>query len=264
MSGCRWTSGTELAGATAVCVQNRPCPERGLRLAAAGPVGVGARRGRRDPARAHGGAVWRWTRRLPCGAHGRGASHNSLRALRALRSDKCDENDHEARCARRPCRCAPRRPTNRPRRVPPAATLGLWSGLRRAPGSDIRTPGARRQRRVGAGRGAPSGAPRRTGLAASAQRVRQHAHRHCLSAESEANAASLAMRPQDRAPQGSRRVQRPTAPVKRRDRSPHAFAAPRQTRRTRYQRAANCELQCRNTKSRSPRWQCTTTLADPA
>ncbi len=89
-----------------------------------------------------------------------------------------------------------------------------------------RTPGARRQRRVGAGRGAPSGAPRSTGLAASAQRVRPHAHRHCLSAVSEANAASLAMRPQDRAPQGSRRVQRSTAPVKRRDRPPHAFAAP--------------------------------------
>ena len=95
------------------------------------PTCVGARRGRRDPAGAHGGAVWRWTRRLPCGARGRGASHNSLRALRALRSDKCDENVHEARCARRPCRCAPRRPTNRPRRVPPAATLGLWCALPR-------------------------------------------------------------------------------------------------------------------------------------
>ena len=86
-----------------------------------------------------------------------------------------------------------------------------------------------RQRRAGAGRGAPSGVPRRTGLAASAKRVRHHAHRHCLSEESEANAASLAMRPQDRAPQGSRRVQRSTAPVKRRDRPPHAFAAPQQT-----------------------------------
>ena len=111
-------------------------------------VDVGARRGKRDPAGAHGGAVWRWTRRLPCGVgsgitsasrnceprrnvrcHGRGASHNSLRALRALRSDRCDENVDEARCARRPCRCAPRRPTNRPRRVPPAAPLGLWYSL---------------------------------------------------------------------------------------------------------------------------------------
>ncbi len=185
---------------------------------------VGARRGRRDPARAHGGAVWRWTRRLPCGARGRGASHNSLRALRALRSDRCDENVDEARCARHPCRCATRRPTNRPRRVPPAATLGLWCAVFWDP--TVRSPGARRQRRVGAGRGAPSGAPRSTGLAASAKRVRPHAHRHCLSEESEANAASLAMRPQDRAPQGSRRVQRSTAPVKRRDRPPHAFAAP--------------------------------------
>ena len=57
---------------------------------------------------------------------------------------------------------------------------------------------------------------RSTGLAPSAKRVRGHAHRHCLSAESEANAASLAMRAQDRAPQGSLRVQRQTATVKRR------------------------------------------------
>ena len=100
-----------------------------LWFSAAFCVDIGARRGKRDPAGAHGGAVWRWTRRLPCGARGRGASHNSLRALRALRSDRCDENVDEARCARRPCRCAPRRPTNRPRRVPPAAPLGLWYSL---------------------------------------------------------------------------------------------------------------------------------------
>ena len=94
-------------------------------------VDVGARRGRGSPARAHTGAVGRCTRRLPCGARGRGASHNSLRALRALRSNKCDENDDEARCARRPCRCAPRRSRNRPRRAAPAATLGFWcSGCR--------------------------------------------------------------------------------------------------------------------------------------
>jgi hypothetical protein len=67
---------------------------------------------------------------------------------------------------------------------------------------------------------------RSTGLAPSAQRVREHAHRGCLSGESEANAASSAMRAQDRAPQGSLRVQRQTATVKRRALSPRAFAAP--------------------------------------
>ena len=82
-----------------------------------------------------------------------------------------------------------------------------------------------------------SGALRRTGLAPSAQRVRHHAHRHCLSVVSAANAASLAMRAQDRAPQGSRRVQRPTAPVKRCTGSPQALAAPRPTHNDRPQRA---------------------------
>ncbi len=137
-----------------------------LWFSAAFCVDVGARRGKRDPAGAHGGAVWRWTRRLPSGVgsgitsasrncepcrnvrcRGRGASHNSLRALRALRSDRCDENVDAARCARRPCRYAPRHPTNRPRRVPPAATLGLLVFGASEPGY----PCARDQRLGGGG-----------------------------------------------------------------------------------------------------------------
>ena len=60
------------------------------------------------------------------------ASRNSLRALRALRSDNRGQNDHEARCARRPPGCAPRRPRDRPRRCAPATTLGLWYSAFRA------------------------------------------------------------------------------------------------------------------------------------
>ena len=67
---------------------------------------------------------------------------------------------------------------------------------------------------------------RSAGLAASAKRVGGHSHRGCLSVESAANAASSAMQPQVRAPQGSLRVQRQTATVKRRALSPQACAAP--------------------------------------
>ncbi len=48
--------------------------------------------------------------------------------------------------------------------------------------------------------------------------------------------------PQDRAPQGSRRVQRPTAPVKRCNRPPQAFAAPRKNRSARHATAMACRL----------------------
>ncbi len=102
-----------------------------------------ARRGRRRPVGAHAGAVGA-ARRLRCvpGPEARSfarhnqssglvvsglsarpgvASHNSLRSLRSLRSNRCDELVYEARHARRPRACAPRRPRNRPHRAPPAA-----------------------------------------------------------------------------------------------------------------------------------------------
>ena len=60
---------------------------------------------------------------------------------------------------------------------------------------------------------------------ARAQRVRHHSHRACLNAEPAGRAVSCAMRAQDRAPQGSRRVQRPTATVKCSAGAPRAFAA---------------------------------------
>ncbi len=63
--------------------------------------------------------------RRHCGARVGVASRNSLRSLRSLRSDSRDELVHDARCARPPRRCAPRRPRPRPRHTPPAAPVKL-------------------------------------------------------------------------------------------------------------------------------------------
>ncbi len=68
-------------------------------------------------------------------------------------------------------------------------------------------------------------APRSAGLAPSAKRVRHHSHCACLNGAPAGRAVSCAMRAQDRAPQGSRRVQRPTATVKRSAWAPRTFAA---------------------------------------
>jgi hypothetical protein len=75
-------------------------------------------------------------------------------------------------------------------------------------------------------------APRSAGLAPRAQRVRHHSHRACLNAAPPGRVVSCAMRAHDRAPQGSRRVQRPTATVKRRAGVRRAFAAPARQHRT--------------------------------
>ena len=105
-----------------------------------------SRRARRYPAWAHTGAVG-GTPRLTCGAHTGVASRNPLCSLRWRRSDNRDESVHEARCARRLLVCAPRRPRDRPRRVPPSASQCVWLVLR--------TSEAPPQRRVGTGRSAP-------------------------------------------------------------------------------------------------------------
>ena len=103
-------------------------------------------RGRRCPLGAHAVAVYA-SLRLRCGARPSVASQNSLRSLRSLRSDNCDESVHEARCARRLKACAPRRHTNRPHQVPPAA--------RQRRRCLLHTPPAHPQRCVRAGRSAP-------------------------------------------------------------------------------------------------------------
>ena len=89
----------------------------------------------------------RAARRLRCGARSGVALRNSLRSLRSLRSDNRSESDHEARCARRPHSCAPRRHRNRPHRVPPAARKGFWFSWR--------IPKTLPQSCARAGRGAP-------------------------------------------------------------------------------------------------------------
>ena len=87
------------------------------------------RRGRRHPPGAHAGAIGA-ARRLHCDARSGVAPRNSLRSLRLLRSNIRGESDHEARCARRPHSCASRRPTNRPRPMPPAARTPRWRAAR--------------------------------------------------------------------------------------------------------------------------------------
>ena len=92
-------------------------------------------RGRRCPVGTHAVAVSA-SLRIRCGARPSVASQNSLRSLRSLGSKSCDESDHEARCARRPRACAPRRHRNRPRRAAPAAQ-NRWcaaQGIRHAAG----------------------------------------------------------------------------------------------------------------------------------
>ncbi len=174
-------------------------------------------RGRRHPAGAHGGVVGA-ERRLRCGARPGVAPHNSLRSLRSLRSNRCGESVYEARCARRPQACAPRHPTNRPCRVPPAA---------KAAGVGFRSEDHHCSRKVAPGQGAARlrGAEERRpcGRARSAQR---NLTRRTLSERSERSERSeLCDGPQGRAPQGTRCVA-PTATPKRCRLPGRDFAAP--------------------------------------
>ena len=144
-----------------------------------------ARRGRRCPARAHAGAVGA-ARRLRCGARPGVASHNSLRSLRSLRSNRCAESVHEARCARRPQSCAPRRPRNRPRRAPPAATWNQSWCLQEE-------PPLVQQRRVRAGSRRASEAPRSAGLVGRARSAHQQlTSGSCLNAAAKGRVVSSA------------------------------------------------------------------------
>jgi len=132
------------------------------------------RRGRRYPPGAHGGAVCA-ALRLRCGARPGVAPHNSLRSLRSLRSNTCGESVYEARCARRPRACAPRRPTNRACRVPPAAqmTEAVFAPKLNAAtakgcaGRSLRAP-------QGSRRNAPTASAKRCGLSARPFAARTH------------------------------------------------------------------------------------------
>ena len=123
---------------------------------------------------------------------------------------------NEARCARRPCACAPRRHRDRPRRAPPAAKPGGWCSGSGAPTSLL-------QRRART----PGNAPLKR---RAAQGMRPRAQRASLTDSPRLLERSASARsefcggPQDRATQGSHRAA-VTAPVKRRGLGAPAFAA---------------------------------------
>ena len=173
------------------------------------------RRARRCPPGAHAGAVGA-ARRLRCGARSSVASQNSLRSLRSLRSNNCDESDHEARCARRPRTCVPRRPTNRPRR----AALGAMP--RRF---DLgHAPPPVQQRRVRAGWGAPGRRRAAQGSWPRAQRASLTDSAQLFERSERSERSEFCAGPRDRAAQGSRRAA-PTTSVKRPSLPAPAFAA---------------------------------------
>jgi hypothetical protein len=180
-------------------------------------IWTSAHRGRRHPAVAHGGAVCA-SLRLHCGARSEVAPQNSLRSLRSLHSDNCGGSVNEARCARRPRPCAPRRPTNRPRRVPPAASATVC--VLRANTTDVSAkacPGRLRS---------ACEAPSSTGLVARARSaLRQLTCRRLFERSERSERSELGDGPRDRAAQGSRSEAK-TAEPKRSSLPGHAFAAP--------------------------------------
>ena len=115
---------------------------------------------------------------------------------RALRSNRCGKSVYEARCARRPRRCAPRRRRNRPCQVPPDARS--WPVL---PSTEYHGAAAK----TGSGRTrCASEAPRSGGSMASARSAPRALTSSRLSERSERSSRSeLATRPWDRAPQGT-------------------------------------------------------------
>jgi hypothetical protein len=203
----------------------------------------------RGPAQGAGGSG-RPTGRLHCDARDRVAPQNSLRAPRALRSDNCGESVLDARCARRPRRCASRRSQRHPGQAH-AAALNLWSTQRVAdlpflPEKTALVFTAERHARPSAGGGGlwrACGSPRSAGGEARARSaLRQHTRGSCLSAAPAGREASSAAGPCTRAPQGSRPCG-PTDTPKRRSPPPSA------ERGTAYERRLATALANRNPSS---------------
>ena len=163
-----------------------PLPKFAVRFGVPASVRAKARPGRPQHLSS---AVGAWQHRLPCASRSRGPSHNSLRSLRSLRSHRCDESvvvareyarGHESCDARRlPCALRPAR----------TRLCGAARCLRRG------------QRALAARRAVPArgdfggGEERSFGVGARTRAHRELTRRNCLSAESEANAASFAARP---------------------------------------------------------------------
>lgn len=227
---------------------SRAALQRGPVRCAAGLDSVAAQQ--RGPAQGAGGSG-RPTGRLHCDARGGVAPQNSLRARGALRSDNCGESVLDARCGRRPRRCASRRSQRHPGQAH-AAAAGTVSGnlvvirsipvrqrvlqgmIERirfapslAPNCLALASGFLQPSRAGvsAGGGAlwrACGSPRSAGCEARARSaLRQHARGSCLSAAPAGREASSAAGPCTRAPQGSRPYG-PTGTPKRRSPPPSA------------------------------------------
>ena len=174
------------------------------------------RRGRRHPAAAHAVAVVA-SRRLHSGARSEVARPNSLRSLRSLRSNNRRESVDEARCARRPRTCAPRRHRNRPCRVPSAAQAPLVFFVEPLDMSAKACPGGLRS---------ASSALRSAGLVARARSApRELTCRRLFERSERSERSEFGDGPRDRAPEGSR-SEAETAEVKRSRLPGHAFAAP--------------------------------------
>jgi len=159
-----------------------------------------AHRARRHLTGAHAAAVGPSVR-LHCGARAGVApiTHFApIPAGLALRSNSIGESVHEARCARRPRHCAPRRRRNRPCQAPPVARSrpGLLSTQQP---SAATKPGPGRTR-------CAFEAPRSAEPLASARSALRELTSSRLFERSERSSRSeFATRPWDRAPQGSRR-----------------------------------------------------------
>ena len=195
-------------------------------------LAVSARRGRRYPAGAHAGAVGGYA---DCAAVLGLRSRCRTRYVRfaQLRSNSGNESVYEARFACRPQSSAPRRPRNRPCRVPPAAlsTFGVCDKEQEpARATQLcwlfhRTPPTFAQRCVWVGRSAPLRRRGAEGLRPRAQRAQALTRRRCLSAAERSErsefgdgAARLSTAAQSAYP--------PTAEAKRSGLPARAFAAP--------------------------------------
>ena len=148
--------------------------------------------------------------RVPCDARVPGLWPNSLRSLRSLRSNRRPQVRLRSALRARPGTLRFSAAPIRPAQAPPAALPATQSVFDAPPATTGSPPGhPGRARRA-------CEALRSTGLVARARSALRHLTRRvCPSAVSEANEASYAAGPQDRAPQGSRSEAKTASPARR-------------------------------------------------
>ena len=173
-------------------------------------------RGRRYPTGAHTVTVGA-LRQLHCGARSGVVPKNSLRSLRSLRSNSFGKHEDEARCARRPLHCAPRRHRDRPHQAPPAAKQGFGCATAGAPPLPL-------QSRVRSGHSAPLKRRVAQGLWLRAQCASSTDSSRLSERSERTEQSEFRDGPQDRATQGGLRTAQ-TASVKRCGLSACSFAA---------------------------------------